>query len=346
MGRLAPPLPRRFKQSLAPRPRLACAGELLLHLAQGLLTALELGFGDRQIVGSLAPLTLGGGDGIEQAPAPLLDLCREVGKRGKVGTRFGLARAQDLDLLARLGDAILPKLPLSRDRLKPLLPQANLSFEAFQRRLCPRRLRTARSGLPLRGLECSFEGRERGKTKQGGLDPFALLAGFTQCSAGSCDRFGEGAELFAVGLGRALCGGDSVARAVKLAVRLLCPVAKCLGLLSGTLGFAGGLSEFSLSGTCLGVSLGSFIFERLEPAPLDEPCPGRARRTRPDAIAVPAPEIALPGDEPLPGGKFCLQIPPALRSDDADLGEAACQNLWRLDELAERCCALRDRGIA
>src|SRR5262245_23228973 len=151
MGRLAPPPPRRFKQSLAPRPRLACAGELLLHLAQCLLTALELGFGDRQIVGSLAPLTLGGGDGIEQAPAPLLDLGREVGKRGKVGTRFGLARAQDLDLLARLEDAILPKLPLSRDRLKPLLPQANLSFEAFQRRLCPSRLRTARSGLRLRG---------------------------------------------------------------------------------------------------------------------------------------------------------------------------------------------------
>ncbi len=143
-----------------------------------------------------------------------------------------------------------------------------------------------------------------------------------------------------------LGGGDSVARAVKLAMRLLGLVAKGLGLLPGTLGFARGLSELSLGGACMRLSLGSFIFERLEPAPLDEPCPGRARRTGPDAIAVPAPEIALPGDEPLPGGKLCLQIPPALRRDDADLGEAARQNLWRLDELAERCCALRERGIA
>ena len=104
-------LTRRSRQRLAARPRLARARELLLHLAQGLLAALELGLGDRQIVGGLAPLALGRIDGIEQAPAPLLDLGREIGKRGKIGTGLCRPRAQGLDLLARLGDAVLPKLP-------------------------------------------------------------------------------------------------------------------------------------------------------------------------------------------------------------------------------------------
>ena len=57
-----------------------------------------------------------------------------------------------------------------------------------------------------------------------------------------------------------LGSGDSVARAVKLAVRLFGPVAKRLGLLPGTLGFARGLSEFRLCGACKGLSLNSFIF--------------------------------------------------------------------------------------
>src|SRR5262245_65025167 len=133
-----------------------------------------------------------------------------------------------------------------------------------------------------------------------------------------------------------LGGGDIVARAVKLAVRLLGPVAKSFGLPPGTVGFVRGLSEFRLCGARMRLSLGSFIFERLEPASLDEACPGSARRTGPDAVAVPAPEIALLGNETLPGGELWLQVPPALRRDDADLSQAACQNLWRLDEQAER----------
>ena len=66
-----------------------------------------------KIVGGLAALALGGGDGVEQLAAPLLDLGGEIGERGKIGAGLFLARAQGQDLLARIGDALLPKL-LSR----------------------------------------------------------------------------------------------------------------------------------------------------------------------------------------------------------------------------------------
>ena len=92
---------------------------------------------------------------------------------------------------------------------------------------------------------------------------------------GPGDRFGERAELLARCLCLMLGGGDRVAHAVKLSVRLLCLLAKGLGLLPGCLGFARGLGELSLCGARMGLGLGSFIFKRFQPAPLDEPCPGR-----------------------------------------------------------------------
>ena len=155
-----------FEQRLAPRPRLARAGKPLLHLAQGLLAALQLGLGEGKIVGGLAPLALRRGDGVEQAAAPLLDLGREIGKRGKVGAGLGLARAQGLDLLARLGDAVLPKLLLGGDRLDPLLPEAHLALEALQRGLGAGMGRAAFGGVAMRALKRRLEHVERGKLKR------------------------------------------------------------------------------------------------------------------------------------------------------------------------------------
>ena len=88
------PLARRFEPRLAAGAGLARFGEPLLHLAQRLLASLQRRLGQSEIVGGLGALALGGGNGVEQLGAALLDLGGEVGERGQIGAGLFLARAQ------------------------------------------------------------------------------------------------------------------------------------------------------------------------------------------------------------------------------------------------------------
>ena len=108
-----------------------------------------------KIVGGLGPLALGGGDGVEQLHAALLDLGGKIGKRGKIGAGLFLPRAQGEDLLARIGDALPPQLFFLADRLHPLLPEHELALEAFERGIGPCRGLAAPVGASL----CRFERR-------------------------------------------------------------------------------------------------------------------------------------------------------------------------------------------
>ena len=64
MGDVAPSLARALEQSLAAGAGLARGRQPLLHLAQRLVAGFALGLGEGKIVGSLAPLALGVGDGV------------------------------------------------------------------------------------------------------------------------------------------------------------------------------------------------------------------------------------------------------------------------------------------
>ena len=73
---------------------------------------------------------------------------------------------------------------------------------------------------------------------------------------------------------------------------------------------------------------------------------GGGRRLGRLCEAVPAPQIAFLGDEPLAGLQQLAQALALGAQHDADLREAAAQRRRRLDELPERAHAIRQRGIA
>ena len=88
--------------------------------------------------------------------------------------------------------------------------------------------------------------------------------------------------------------GDLIARAVELGMRLLCLLAQSLGLEPRRfrLGNGGGKLGLGLGGAAL--RLGGLRLERGKPAPLDQPRARGTRRAGLEAVAVPAPEIAVP----------------------------------------------------
>ena len=154
---LATALTRRLEPRLAARARLARLGKPLLHLAQGLLAAFQRRLGQSQIVRGFRPLALGGGNRIEQFHAPLLDLGREIFQRGEVCARLFLARAQREDLLARIGDTLLPQPFFRADRLQALLAEPDLALETFKRGVGACRGLAAGSGFHLCRFECGFK---------------------------------------------------------------------------------------------------------------------------------------------------------------------------------------------
>ena len=97
-------------------------------------------------------------------------------KRGKIGSGLFLARAKRQDLLARIGDALLPQLLFRADRLQALLAEPHLALEAFKRGLGAGRGLAARRGLGLRGFECRFERGERSEPEQRAGDARAVLS--------------------------------------------------------------------------------------------------------------------------------------------------------------------------
>ena len=76
----------------------------------------------------------------------------------------------------------------------------------------------------------------------------------------------------------------------------------------------------------------------------EPPRGGRGRLGRGDE-AVPPPEIAFPGNEPLPGLQLRAQSLPVRPRDDSDLRQPARQRGRRLDSLGEALDAGRQRGI-
>ena len=133
---------------------------------------------------------------------------------------LSLAGAQGLDLLARLGDAVPPKLSLRGDGLEPLLAQLHLTLEAFERGFGAGVRRAALAGAATRAVHRLFERRERGKLEPGRADPRDRVLRLGERRLRPALGFGERAELLAVGKPLMLLGGDGVAGAVKLLPRL------------------------------------------------------------------------------------------------------------------------------
>ena len=229
----------------------------------------------------MRPLALGCGDGVEQFHAALLDLGGEIFERGEVGAGLFLARAQRLDLLARIGDALLPQLLFRADRLQALLAEPHLALETFKRGFGAGRGLAARSGFHLCGFECGFQRREGSKREQRRRDAASMPLCLIEPGSRVIERFGQRAELLAGRLRLVLGRGDLIARTVELGMRLL-------GLLPQRLGLEPRRFRLGDGSRKLGLGLGGAGL-----APWRTPFLSAASRLRstsraPAALAVPA----------------------------------------------------------
>src|SRR5262249_29692854 len=160
-------------------------------------------------------------------------------------------------------------------------------------------LRAAGCSPRLRLGKRSLELRNWSKRRELCVDSYSVLTGLILRGTCPRDGFGERTELLGVGLRRVFGGGDGVARAVELGVSIFRGVTERFGLLRG------GLQLAHCVGEIVFYRFGSLLrsrplgLERFEPAPLDQARCGGARSASFDAVAVPAPEIALLGYEPL-----------------------------------------------
>src|SRR5262249_51845595 len=115
-----------------------------------------------------------------------------------------------------------------------------------------------------------------------------MLPRLDMCCARACNGFGERSELLRIGLCRMRGGCDRIARAIKLCMGSLGPLAKRLGLLRCGLQFAHGIGKI-----CFG-RLGALLCRRplglegFEAAPLDEARRGSAGSSSLHAVAIPA----------------------------------------------------------
>ena len=143
-----------------------------------------------------------------------------------------------------------------------------------------------------------------------------------------------------------LGGGDGVAGAAKLVASLAHFQAERLGRLNGGVSVAGERCRLGLG--VLQCRLGAFriSLQGFEPASLDEAGARRRSRAGSDGVAVPAPEIAFGGDEPLARLEPCLQSLALRALNHADLGEPALERGRARDELAQSYGTFRQLRIA
>ena len=164
---LAAALARRLEPRLAARARLARLGKPLLHLAQRLLAAFQRRLGDRQIVGGLAALALGGGDRVEQF-ARAAARSRREDLPARRDRRWSLPRARAASRSARAHwRCASAKAPLPR-RSPPCAPGAAATSRSKPSSAASARAAAWRlaAALRLRGFECGFERGERSKREQ------------------------------------------------------------------------------------------------------------------------------------------------------------------------------------
>jgi hypothetical protein len=94
-----------------------------------------------------------------------------------------------------------------------------------------------------------------------------------------------------------------------------------------------------LAAVALGPPVGDFGIEFGEAVALRQPLRGRARGIGGGDESVPAPQVAVLADQPLPGLQSRLQPCTIRLVDEPDLVEAALQQAASRNELAERRCA-------
>ena len=81
--------------------------------------------------------------------------------------------------------------------------------------------------------------------------------------------------------------------------------------------------------------------QAVETVAFGQPLRGRRRGIGGGGKAVPAPQVALGGDQPLAGPKLGLKVGAARRVDHADLGQTAGKRRRRIDIVRKRLCAGR-----
>ena len=180
-----------------------------------LLALLQRGLGDRKVVGRLARAALGLRHGLHQSAAPLLDLGGKIGESRKVGAGLGLARAQRLDLLARIGDPLPPKIVLGLDRLEPFLTKSisrSKPSSAASARACVVRL----SPASLCAVSSAASSAGASKCRKRSLDALPLAPAPHRGAQSRHVASIKGAEPLALGQAFVLGLRDRLARAIEL----------------------------------------------------------------------------------------------------------------------------------
>ncbi len=200
---------------------------------------------------------------------------------------LGLAGAQGLDLLARLVDAVLPKLLLGGDGLDALLPEPHFAGEAFERRLGAGVAERQSVASPRASSSGGFHHIERGKLAarrtgaaraRRGLVEATAVRLLASASAPSC-------LLWA----RLSCSADAMASRVwsssSRAWRTFS--AAPWSRLALLVPFSGGRC-FRFGGGKRRLGRLGIGFESFEPAPLDQPCTRRRCPCRPRRYSRPS----------------------------------------------------------
>src|SRR6185369_10459057 len=181
-----------------------------------------------------------------------------------------LPRAQRRDLIASIGNTLLPKLLFGSDGFHALLAKPHFTLEAFERGFGARLLRAHSSSPCLCRGERRLKLREGGKARELRFDTRTVLTRLVLRCARARDGFGERSELLRIGLRRLLGGCDRIACAIELCMGLLGRLAKRLGLLRRGLQFAHGIGKICFGRLGALLCLRPLGLEGFEAAPLDE----------------------------------------------------------------------------
>ena len=326
-------------------PLLARGAHRFERLARGAIGLGEGGFGLCERVGGGLAGRFRPPMFVRQRSARAGEIGRRVVERAPFALRFRTPLRELGDAVLRMGEPLVPGRPLGGDCAEPRGPRRSLASDGLRRR--PRfgkggplvRRQLARALKRLHDFVAWPELIKRGL--RAGLAFSGLIARRAGARKGlfHCRQTRQGLSARALKLRQGVAGG------VRRRPGGADPPTPFRFRRGGFTGVIGHARRFGAQRRCrLARSLG-FALEVAEPVLFDQTTSGRARRFGGGDEAVPAPEVAFEGDQPLTWLEL-LGEPLALRAGhNTDLSQTPGQRRRRGDTAGKRIGSGRQRGI-